>query len=575
MSSSVAEPSADGQDTSGELPHKEIMAIMFGLMAGMFLAALDQTIVSTALKTIAGEFQAFDKIPWVVTSYMLLATASTPLYGKISDLFGRRPVFLFSIGVFILGSILSGLSQNMTQLIIFRGVQGLGAGGLMPLAFTIISDIIPPRQRGKYQGYFGAVFGVSSVVGPLLGGLFTDSLDWRWCFWINIPIGLIAIYLVVKNLHIPHTKREVKIDYFGAALLVIAVCTLLLALEFGNTDGWTSPLILTYFIVAAISTVVFLWWETRVEEPILPLSIFKTGVVSTTTAVGFVVGFGMFGAIIYVSQYLQIIKGLSATEAGLAIIPMVAGIMGASIISGQLVSKLGKYKGFILGGTLLLVAAMFLMGTVGRSTSMWVFSAYMFVLGCGLGLCMQNLVLAAQNGAPTEQLGVVTSTGTFIRQLGGTIGIAIFGTILNGRFISSVKEPLAAAKPDIDQVWAQAQQLVDAAAAGQLPPGVSTEQVEAAKQLLAMPDLTPELLQKLLADSDAVHQIGKVSEPLQNGIYDAFVDAMQTVYHWALPIMAVGFLLALTIKQLPMRSASAHAERAKAAEAAEAKAMAD
>ncbi|WP_153505214.1 DHA2 family efflux MFS transporter permease subunit [Cumulibacter manganitolerans] len=568
MSSTTSDATAGSVDArSGELPHKEIMAIMFGLLAGMFLAALDQTIVSTALKTIAGEFRAFDEIPWVVTSYMLFATASTPLYGKISDLLGRRPVFLFSIGVFLVGSVLAGLSQSMTQLIIFRGVQGLGAGGLMPLAFTIISDIVPPRQRGKYQGYFGAVFGLSSVVGPLLGGWFTDSIDWRWCFWINIPVGIVAIYLVVKHFHIPHIKRKVKIDYFGAALLVLAVSTLLLALEFGNTDGWTSGKIISYFVVAAVATVVFVWWESRVDEPILPLSIFRNGVISTTTAVGFVVGFGMFGAIIYVSQYLQIIQGLSATEAGLAIIPMVAGIMSASIISGQLISKLGKYKVFILAGTLVLTAAMFLLGTVDRDTSMWIFSLYMLVLGIGLGLCMQNLVLAGQNGASVEQLGVVTSTQTFIRQLGGTIGIAIFGSILNGQFIKSIKEPLASAKPDIEALRAQAQQLVDAASSGQLPPGVTEAQVGAAKQLLAMPDLTPQLLQKMLADSAAVKQIGQLSKPLQNGIYDSFVDAMQMVYHFALPIMVVGFLIALLIKQLPMRSGSAHAERMKAAQA--------
>ena len=238
-------PDATTADHSGELSHKQIMAILFGLMAGMFLAALDQTIVSTALKTIAGDFKAFEDIPWVVTSYMLLATASTPLYGKVSDIFGRRPVFLFSIGVFLVGSVLAAFSQNMIQLIIFRGVQGLGAGGLMPLAFIIISDIVPPRQRGKYQGYFGAVFGVASVVGPLLGGFLTDSVSWRWCFWVNIPVGFVAIYLVMKHLHLPHHKQAVKIDYFGAALLVGAVCSLLLALEFGNSDGWGSTTIIS------------------------------------------------------------------------------------------------------------------------------------------------------------------------------------------------------------------------------------------------------------------------------------------------------------------------------------------
>lgn len=540
---------------------------MYGLLAGMFLAALDQTIVSTALKTIAGEFKAFDEIPWVITSYMLFATASTPLYGKVSDLIGRRPVFLFSIAVFLVGSVLAAFSQDMTQLIIFRGVQGLGAGGLMPLAFTIISDIVPPRERGKYQGYFGAVFGLSSVIGPLLGGFFTDTVSWRWCFWINVPVGALAIFLVVKNFHVPHVKRKVKIDYFGAALLVGAVSCLLMALEFGNTDGWGSGKIITYFIAAVVLTSVFIWWEFRVEEPILPLDIFKNSVITTTTIVGFIVGFGMFGAIIYVSQYLQIVKGLSATEAGLSTIPMVVGIMSASIGSGQLISKWGKYKGFIVAGTVVLVAAMALMGTVNGQTSMWLFSVYMLTLGLGLGLCMQNLVLAGQTGASIDQLGVVTSTQTFMRSLGGTIGIAIFGSILNGKFISSVREPLAAAQPDLDKFTAAAKGLVQAGANGQLPPGVTTDQVEAAKQFLALGPITPEKLQQLVASSDAIKGIGKVSQPLGTGIIDSFIDAMQAVYHWAIPVMVVGFIVSLFIKQLVMRNTSAMAERMKKAAA--------
>ncbi|PRZ36614.1 EmrB/QacA subfamily drug resistance transporter [Antricoccus suffuscus] len=554
-------------EESGEFSHKQIMAILFGLLAGMFLAALDQTIVSTALKTIAGDFKAFEAIPWVVTAYMLLATASTPLYGKVSDIFGRRPVFLFSIGVFLVGSVLAAFSQNMTQLIIFRGVQGLGAGGLMPLAFIIISDIVPPRQRGKYQGYFGAVFGLSSVVGPLLGGFLTDSVSWRWCFWVNIPVGLVAIYLVVKHLHLPHHHQKVKIDYFGAALLVGAVSSLLLALEFGNSDGWGSTSIITYFVVAAALTAIFIWWEFRVDDPILPLRIFQNKVVTTTTIVGVVIGFGMFGAIIYVSQYLQIEKGLSATEAGLAIIPMVVGIMSASIGSGNLITKLGKYKMFIVGGTAILVLAMFLFSTVERGTSMWVFSLYMLVLGLGLGCCMQNLVLAAQNAVTGRDLAVVTSTGTFMRQLGGTMGVAIFGSILNGTFVTSVAAPLAAAKPGIEQKIAQAHQLVQAAASGQLPPGVSQAQVEGAKQLLAMPDVTANELQKLLASTDAINSVGHLSPGLKDGILDAFVEAMQAVYHFAIPVMIVGFLFALLVKQLPMRNSSAMADRMKEARA--------
>lgn len=558
-----------GTQETGELNHKQIMAILVGLLAGTFLAALDQTIVSTALKTIAGDFKAFDEIPWVVTSYLLFATASTPLYGKVSDIVGRRPVFLFSIGVFTIGSVLAAFSQDMTQLIIFRGVQGIGAGGLMPLALTIISDIVPPRQRGKYQGYFGAVFGLASVIGPLLGGFFTDSLSWRWCFWINVPVAAVAIFLVVKNLNIPHVRRKVKIDYVGAALLVGAVSTLLLALEFGNTDGWGSTNIILYFVAAAVLTTVFIWWEFRVEEPILPLEIFKNKVISTTTIVGFVVGFAMFGAIIYISQYLQIVKGLSATEAGLAVIPMVAGIMGTSILSGQLITKTGKYKPYIVTGLALLIVALFLLGTVERGTSMWIFSVYMFMLGAALGLCMQNLVLAAQNGASPNQLGVVTSTLTFVRQLGGTIGVAIFGVILNGSFVNAVKKPLAAAQPSIEQKMTAAQKLVDAvqASGGKLPAGVTQQTYEGAQQLLQFGTITPDVLQKLLADSDAISGIGQLSPGLKTGVLDSFVEAMQTVYHYAIPLAVVGLLFALLIKQMPMRDSSAMAERMKASQA--------
>ncbi|MEO6955851.1 MAG: MDR family MFS transporter [Antricoccus sp.] len=565
--STQSESQAPPAESSGELSHKQIMAIMFGLMAGMFLAALDQTIVSTALKTIAGDFKAFNEIPWVITSYMLLATASTPLYGKLSDIFGRKPIFLTSIGIFLVGSVASAFAANMTQLIVFRGIQGLGAGGLMPLAFIIISDIVSPRQRGKYQGYFGAVFGIASVVGPLLGGYFTDSLSWRWCFWINIPVGFVAIFLVMKYFHVPQVKRNVKIDYLGAAMLVGAVSFLLLALEFGNPDGWTSVHIITYFAVSAVLTAAFIWWEFQVEEPILPLQIFKNKVISITTIVGILVGFAMFGAIIYVSQYLQIVKGLTATEAGLAIIPMVVGIMLMSIASGQLITKTGKYKMFIVAGLAVLALAMFLLGTVDRGTNMVIFSLYMFTLGCGLGLSMQNLVLAAQNASGPSELAVVTSTGTFMRQLGGTIGVAIFGSILNGTFVAKVAAPLAAAKPDIAAKMAQATQLVQAAASGQLPPGISQAQVDAAQQLLAVGNLTPEKLQALLADTSALNGIGRLSAELKTGVLDAFISDMQMVYHYALPVMANGFIIALFIKQLPMRDSSALADRMKEARA--------
>lgn len=535
--------------TDGRYTHRQIQLVLVGLLMGMFLAALDQTIISTALKTIAGEFQAFDQVPWVAVSYMLAATATTPLYGKVSDLLGRRKVYLFAIAVFVLGSVLAGAAQSMEQLIVFRGIQGIGAGGLLPLAFAVIGDIVAPRQRSRYQGYFGGVFAVASVAGPLLGGLFTDTLSWRWCFYINLPLGAVAAWAVYRYLHLPPTKRTVTIDYVGATLLVAAVCSLLLAVSLGDTQGWTSGWIIGLVLAAAALTAVFIWWEARVPEPILPLSLFANKTVSSATMIAFLIGFAMFGAIIYLPQYLQIQTGLGATRAGLQMLPLMAGILSFSIGSGKVISRIGRYKPFPIMGTALLVLSMFLMSTVGGETSLWALSAYMFILGAGLGLSMQTLILAAQSAVPPGDIGVSTSTATFFRSMGGTLGIAGFGVILNSQFLSSVTPAYDATRPDVEAA-------LDSPG---LPPDART----------FLETLSPRTLQEALADTATLDGLGVISPMLQRDVLASFVDALQTVYLWTIPLMLLAFVLAVVHKEVPLRDESGTSEQARAdAEAA-------
>ncbi|MFF3853705.1 DHA2 family efflux MFS transporter permease subunit [Micromonospora sp. NPDC002575] len=425
---------------------RQLRLLMFGLMTGMLLAALDQTIVGTALPTIVGELGGIDHYSWVVTAYLLASTASTPLYGKMADLYGRRPVFLFSIGTFLLGSLLAGLSQDMTQLIVTRGVQGLGAGGLMTLAFTIISDVVSPRERGRYQGLFGAVFGISSVAGPLVGGYFAES-NWRWIFYLNVPLAILAIVVCYHVMRlVPFQRRKHAIDWLGAALLVAGVSCLLLALSWGGTSyAWGSALIIGLFVAGAVLGGLFLLQEARVAEPILPLRLFRSRTFALANGAGFVLGLVMFGSIIFIPLYLQIVRGASPTRSGLLMLPMMAGIIVTSILTGRAMTRIGRYKWFPVAGSLVLLAGMLLFTRLAVDTSLWVAFGYLTVIGVGLGLSMQSLILAVQNSVGPRDLGAGTSSATFFRSLGGSFGVAILGAVLSSRLAGELATRMPAA----------------------------------------------------------------------------------------------------------------------------------
>jgi EmrB/QacA subfamily drug resistance transporter len=406
------------------------MLVMSGLMMGMLLAALDQTIVSTALTTISRDFKRLDLYGWVVTSYLLTSTASTPLYGKISDMFGRKRIFQTAIVIFLVGSVLSGLSRSMYQLIVFRGVQGLGAGGLMTLAMAIVGDVIPPRERGRYQGYFGAVFGIASVLGPLVGGVLVDQASWRWVFYVNIPVGVAALVVVNRVLRVDDRPQRAKVDVVGAILIVLGVSLFLVAVQDAGTAARITTQSWTYGAIGLLLIVVFVWWEGRADEPIIPLHLFKNRVFTVANILGFITGMVMFGALIFLPQYFQRIRGISPTIAGWRMLPMLAGVLLTSITAGRLISRLGRYKAFVVIGTAILTVGLAWMSTITITSSAWVISAMLFVIGAGLGMFMQTLIVAVQNAIPYENMGTGTAAVTFFRTLGGAIGAAVLGAVL-------------------------------------------------------------------------------------------------------------------------------------------------
>jgi EmrB/QacA subfamily drug resistance transporter len=420
--------------TPERLTGRALWTVFGALMLGMFLAALDQTIVSTALPTIVGDLGGLNHFSWVVTSYLLASTVSTPLYGKLGDMMGRKPVFLAAILIFLAGSVLAGLSQTMAQLIGFRALQGIGAGGLLVGAQAIIADIVPPRQRGRYMGLIGSVFAVASVAGPLLGGFLVETFSWRWVFYVNVPIGAFAVVVVVTRLHLHTPTIRHRIDYLGAALLAGGVSALILVTTWGGSEyAWGSATIVGLAAVGIALLVLFVWRETKAEEPILPLSLFRSSVFSIANSMGFTIGMTLFGAIIFIPLYLQLVYGASPTSSGLRLLPLMAGLLVAAILSGRWISRVGRYRMFPIAGTATLVVGMFLLSRLTVATAPWVASVYMLVVGVGIGLVMQVLVLVVQNDVRPQDIGVATSTATFFRSVGGAFGVAIFGAIFATR----------------------------------------------------------------------------------------------------------------------------------------------
>jgi EmrB/QacA subfamily drug resistance transporter len=423
--------------------------LTFGaLMLVLLLAALDQTIVATALPTIVGDLGSVSKLSWVVTAYLLASTVVGPLYGKLGDLYGRKIVLQVAIVIFLVGSALCGISQSMTQLIVFRAVQGLGGGGLLVVTIAAVGDIIAPRDRGRYQGYFGAVFGVATVVGPLLGGFFVDSLSWRWIFYINLPIGLLALGVIATVFRARADRISRQIDYLGAVLLAGGLSAIVLFTTLGGTTyPWGSIQMIVLLVVGAVLLVGFVVAEARAAEPILPLAIFRNRVVRVTSAIGFIVGVAMFGSVTYLPLYLQNVKGHSPTVSGLLITPLVAGLLVTSITSGNLISRFGRYRPFPIAGTALMAVGLLLLSRLQVDTSSWVAAAYMLVVGLGVGSVMQVLVLAAQNAVDYTYLGVVTSGSALFRQIGGSVGVSVFGAIFANQLARNLAGKLPAGVP--------------------------------------------------------------------------------------------------------------------------------
>lgn len=538
---------------TGVMTHRQIMLVLAGLMSGMFLSALDQSVVGSAMRTIADDLQGLELQAWATTAYLITSTITTPIYGKLGDIFGRRRLFIAAITIFVVGSVAAAFSASMFELAAWRALQGVGAGGLFTLSLTILADIVPPRERARYQGAFMAVFGTSSVLGPLIGGLFADMnqfifIDgWRWIFLINLPIGVVAMLMVVSFLHVPHTARKSRIDWWGAATIIMAVVPLLLVAEQGREWGWTSSLSISMYATGVVGIIAFILVERKMgTDALLPLSLFKSSTFSMSTIIGVIVGVGMFGGMMTIPLLLQIAKGASPTEAGLLMIPMTIGMMTASMGSGIITGKTGKYKGFLIGGTGLMAASYVYFSMMTLEWEIWQISIGMVFLGLGLGQLMQTLTIAAQNSVGPRDIGVATSSATFFRQMGGTLGVAVFISLLFAALSEKaawIAEQIAAAlKANPALLSLPENQILTEAGPGGLGELVNT-------------------------DSSFLNTISpEIAHPIQQ----AFIESSTVVFSSAAAIIAVAFVLTFFVKEIPLRDKAGFAAAADD-EAAEAK----
>jgi EmrB/QacA subfamily drug resistance transporter len=500
------------------IDQRRVLVIIGALLLGMLLAALDQTIVATALPTIAGDLHGLSHLSWVVTAYLLASTVSTPLWGKLGDMYGRKRFFQASILIFLIGSALSGLAHSMVDLIASRALQGLGGGGLIVGAQTIVGDVVPPRQRGRYQGIFGATFGVASVLGPLIGGFFVDNLSWRWVFYINLPVGAVALAVTAAVLPGRLSKVRHAIDYTGTALIGgSAVCLVLLTSLGGNTFAWNSFPIYLLGALAVVCGAGFVLAERRAAEPVMPPRLFANGVFTSASVVGFAVGFSMFGALAYLPQYMQVVRGVSPTQSGLRLLPLLVGLLLTSTGTGFLVSKWGRYKIFPVIGTALMTLGLYLLSRLGIHTNFWIVSLYLFILGVGIGASLQVLIIAVQNAVDYADLGAATSGATFFRSIGGSFGTSVFGAIFSGVLAGDIAGALHGVP---------------------LPSGIS-----------ASAGASPAVLQHLPV-------------AIRDGYIGGFAQALHTVFLYATPLAALGFVLSLFLKQVPLRDTVRAVDRA-------------
>lgn len=495
------------------MSHREIVGVLGVLMLGVLLAAMVQTSLSTALPTIAGELGGIAQVSWLVTAYLVTMTAATPLLGKASDLYGRKAVLQVSVVVFTVGSLFAGLAGDIWTLVAARAVQGVGAGGLISLPLAVVGDLVPARQRGRYQGYFGAVFGVASVIGPALAGFFVEVLTWRWIFYVNVPFGIVTFVVLTRTLTLRHHRREHRLDYLGAGLLVAAVSAILLVLVWGGHEyAWTSPMVLGLSAAGIVLTTAFVAVESRAKEPILPLRLLRNPVFTVANSTGFLVGVAMFGTLIYMPVYLQIVQGMSPVASGMMMLPVMTGFLATSILSGRLISRFGRYKVFPVVGSGCVTAGTALLAFLGSETSLVTVGLAMTVVGAGLGGVMQVLVLAVQNAVDPSDLGVATSSASFFRTTGGAFGTALLGSVLAAR--------LNATLPDL------------------LPLGTS---------------VSPSRV------TGAPETIAALPGPVHAAVVEAFSLSLQTVYLVAVPVSLMAFVLACWLREIPLHDRDASA----------------